>query len=126
VAALRETCESLNLSKTEGDCILAARTRDQLASCPQPIIVAAKPVIPVVAGGPSGLPPECTQYVAVLEKWAACPKLPVETRGALRQAIDAVKQSWSQLGSGAQPAAVGDACRQGIQAIDQAMKQFGC
>jgi hypothetical protein len=129
VAALRAKCEEADLSKTEGQCILESRTREQLARCPQPLLMPPPPVIPVgntVATGPSNLPPECTRYIAVLEKWAACPALPQQTKDALRQAVDAMKQSWSQLGSGAMPQAVGDACRQGIQAIEQGMKQFGC
>ena len=99
------------------------------------VVVPATPATAPLAGGsggsgnptmPLGLPPECVAYVAALDHYAVCAKLPAEARTSIQNVIAQLKLNWAGLGSAAMPAAVGDACRQGTAAIRQAMISFGC
>ena len=127
-AELRPTCEALALGDADAACIVAARTRAQLAACPQPILMPAAPPLAIGSGAgmPLGLPPDCVAYVAILDRYAACAKLPAEARKAMQDVIVQLKHNWAGLGSAAMPPAVGDACRQGTAAIQQGMASFGC
>lgn len=128
VEELRPRCEAIALSDADAACIVASRSRAQLARCPQPILMA--PVATSGSGsavtGLTGMPPECIAYVATLDRYATCAKLTVELRQSLQSVIGQLKQSWSGLGANPMPPAVIDACRQGMTAIQQAMVSFGC
>ena len=76
--------------------------------------------------GLTGMPAECIAYVAILERYAGCTKLPPESRKAISDVLVQLKQSWSGLGANPMPPAVVTACRQGSDAIHQAMGSFGC
>ncbi len=125
-AELRPLCEAQPLTDSDAACIVAARTRDQLAQCPHPILKAPAQLIGSGPPSISGLPADCIAYVAVLDRYAACPKLQPDVRSAISGTLVQLKQNWAQLGSAALPPEVGDACRQGMQAMQQAMAQLGC
>ena len=76
--------------------------------------------------GLTGMPAECVAYVAILERYAQCTKLPIQSRKAIGDVLVQLKQSWSGLGANPMPPAVVTACRQGADAIKQAMGSFGC
>lgn len=128
VTALAAICRTQNLSKDDGACILTAHTKDELALCPKPMIVA-----PASGGGgghagtTAGLPASCTEYVRILEQYASCPKQQPEVARALRDSIAQMKKQWNTIGKGApMPRQVDEACVQGTQAIKSAMQTMGC
>jgi len=122
-------CRAEHLTKDEGACLLDKQTKDELVACPKPLIVAplsAAERQALQGQTEAGLPAACNEYLRVLERYAACPQVPPEAARALRQSIAQMRQQWLQLGQGTMPAAVGDACRQGLGAMKQAMAQLGC
>jgi hypothetical protein len=129
-AEIRPKCEAAHLGDAEAGCIIAARTRPQLALCPQPLLMAAAPPSKQAGRPPltglAGMPQACIDYVAVLDRYASCTGVPAEARAALVQVIAQLKQNWSGLGNNQMPQAVIDACNQGAAAIQQGMTSFGC
>jgi hypothetical protein len=124
VEEITALCRIQHMTRAEGECVLEKQSKEELAACPRPLIV--KPMTEDERKASSGLPPSCNEYVRLLERYARCAKLPPDTQKALRQSIEQMKQQWSNLGSGSQPKAVDDACRQGLDAMRQAMTQMGC
>lgn len=70
----------------------------------------------------------CGGYLARMESFLACDKVPQASRDAARQGIDAMKTAWKD--AGAMPAeaqkAMADACKQAEDAIAQTMTGMGC
>jgi len=125
VAALVAICKTQHLSKPDAECIFAAHSKDELAYCPKPLIVA--PAIDrAVGGGQAGLPASCTEYLRVIEQYASCPKQQPEVARALRATVVEMRKSWSVLGTNPMPRQVDETCTQGIAAIKTAMQQLGC
>jgi hypothetical protein len=128
---LAAACDAQELTASDAKCILDA-TKDTLPFCAKPLSVAARhrevlpgaQAVPVQLGG--GLPADCYDYLAMMQRYAQCQALPVETRQALGNAVAQLGASWLQLGQQPMPPQVGDACRQGRDALRQGMQSFGC
>ncbi len=71
---------------------------------------------------------ECDAYIAMVEKYVACDKIPQESRDATKQSIESMKAAWGDMG--AMPAEsrkqTGDACKQGADALKQGAEAMGC
>jgi hypothetical protein len=70
----------------------------------------------------------CAGYLAAMERFLACDKVPQASRDAARQGIDAMKDAWKQTGTLPAEAqkAMADACKQGEAGIVGAMTAQGC
>jgi hypothetical protein len=86
---------------------------------------AAPPAEGTAAG--TGLP-SCDEYVALVEKYMACDKIPQETRDATKQGIDAMKQGWGDIGALPEETRkqMDDGCKQGVDALKQGASALGC
>ncbi|CAN5705790.1 hypothetical protein BH11MYX3_BH11MYX3_33460 [soil metagenome] len=75
------------------------------------------PVVPDV----TGVPPACVEYEQTMEKLMTCDKFPQVSRDALKQAFDAMKANWAELGSMPQAAreAMDSGCKAGVDALKQ-------
>jgi hypothetical protein len=77
--------------------------------------------------GSSGLP-ECDEYVATMETYLQCDKIPQATRDAAKQGVDALKAGWGDIDAlpddVKQQAA--DACMQAVEALRQGAAALGC
>ena len=70
----------------------------------------------------AGLPAECNAYQAMIEKLAACDKLPAASRDMLKKTFDESSQTWAnydKLPDDAK-AALTSGCKQGADALKQA------
>jgi hypothetical protein len=78
-------------------------------------------------GGASGVP-ECDDYVAAVEKYLACDKVPQEVRDGTKDALEMMRSGWGD--AGALPAeakqAMADGCKQATDAIQQGASAMGC
>lgn len=72
---------------------------------------------------PAGLPAECTEYAAVVEKLAACDKLPPATRDMLKTGFDTTAKAWADFDKQPEPArkAMADGCKQGTETVKKAV-----
>lgn len=72
----------------------------------------------------------CDAYVATLEVFLACDKVPPQAGDASRQAIAVMKDAWAQLRDPKVPAearqAAADACLAGADALRDSAVQLGC
>lgn len=93
---------------------LATRRRPRL---PPPDPWATPPTV-VLTGS-------CHRYLAVLERYAACPQLPADAARSIRAAIDALKTSWASTPASTR-ATIDTACRQGLDPMIQGMRAMGC
>jgi hypothetical protein len=128
IAAL---CRAQFVTADEATCLLAATRKDDLGLCAKPLIVKALTEAEKAARkAATGLPAECDDYIVLLERYATCSAFPLSGRDTMRQTIDQMKASWQQLlGNQLDPSTrqmVGDACKQGTEAMRQAMAQAGC
>jgi hypothetical protein len=131
IAAL---CRAQFVTTDEAACLLAATRKDDLALCPKPLIVKALTEVERTAlqvkAKLDGLPTECLDYIKLLERYATCAAFPQSGRDGLRQTIDQMKSSWQQMLDGqvdpSMQQMVRDACKQGNEAMRQAMAQIGC
>jgi hypothetical protein len=89
----------------------------------------AKPADPAPAGGAAstGLA-ECDAYVAAMDKYMTCDKVPQSARDAAKQGLDAMKSGWANMGQMPDDAkkAAGDACKQAVDALKQGAEAMGC
>ncbi len=70
----------------------------------------------------AGLPPECADYKALVDKLATCEKLPQASRDMLKKSFDDTAKAWTnmeKLPADAKAALVGG-CKQGADALKQA------
>ncbi len=81
---------------------------------------------PAAAGG-TGLA-DCDAYVAAMDKYLACDKIPQAARDAAKQGADAMKSAWGDVG--ALPDDVkkqtNDACKSAVDALAQGASAMGC
>jgi hypothetical protein len=70
------------------------------------------------AGGASGLPAECDDYKAAIDKLSTCDAMPKEARDAMKQAFDQASAGWAQLPAEAK-ASLATACKAGADAVKQ-------
>jgi len=127
---LRQECERQNLSKADGECILTAKSKDEVSWCPLPLIVPTR--IGVAVGGGSGgsggsgsgpaLSGICETYVRTLERFARCSKLPADTARQLQQSIVHLRAMYSQYST----PSTSESCKMANDATTQAMVQIGC
>ena len=91
----------------------------------EPAADPAAPTVPVAGG--SGLA-ECDTYVAAMEKYLACDKVPQAARDGAKQGLDAMKSSWGDTAGMPEEAkkAANDACKQAVDALKQGAEAMGC
>ncbi|MCA9674313.1 MAG: hypothetical protein KC464_04650, partial [Myxococcales bacterium] len=72
--------------------------------------------------------PGCDQYVAEVEQYLSCDKVPQAARDAARQGLDAMKQGWGDMSGVPDDVKqqAGDACLQAVDAMKQAEAAMGC
>ena len=72
--------------------------------------------------------PGCDLYVAKMELYLQCPKVPQTARDGARQGLDAMKSAWAEMRSMPPEsiAAADDACRQAVDALVQGASALGC
>ncbi|MBA3817249.1 MAG: hypothetical protein H0X17_00010 [Deltaproteobacteria bacterium] len=68
------------------------------------------------------LPAECSEYKSMIEKLAACDKMPQQSRDALKQSYDAMSAGWANVGAMPPESkkAMTDTCKQGTEALKAA------
>jgi hypothetical protein len=124
--ALAAACKNEGWSAFVRACVVTAKTADERGFCIDPTRW-GYPAGAATATS-SGSVPECDAYVAVMEKYITCDKIPQASRDAARQGLDAMKSAW--VNPGAIPAdarkAMADACKQGSDAMRQAGIALGC
>ncbi|MBA3462473.1 MAG: hypothetical protein H0T46_21100 [Deltaproteobacteria bacterium] len=126
IAEWRAKCEAQKLTKEEGDCILDAKRERDLVYCPRSLMF---PPYKLTAEGEviSGLPPECSKYLIGLERYTRCHGLPAEARASIASTVAQMRRNWSMFSEQTpMPPAVAAACKQGNDAIRQAMVTFSC
>jgi hypothetical protein len=71
---------------------------------------------------------ECDAYVAAMDKYMTCDKVPQSARDAAKQGLDAMKSGWANMGQMPDDAkkAAGDACKQAVDALKQGAEAMGC
>jgi len=126
ITAYRAKCDAQRLTKQDGECVIAARTMDELRLCPKPVMF--PPYKATVEGQViAGLPPECSQYLLTLERYAKCQAMPPDARQAIAKSVAEMRKSWSIFSEKTpMPPAVIAACKQGNDAIVQAIASFSC
>lgn len=81
---------------------------------------------PAAATGDSIGVPECDEYIAKYEKCIG-DKVPEMARGAMKEAFDKTRASWKELAANeATKGALGDACKQAMEASKSALAAYGC
>ena len=83
---------------------------------------------PAAGGAASTGMAECDEYVAAMEKYLACDKIPQETRDAAKQGVDAMKGSWANASALPDDAKkqMADACKTAVDALKQGATALGC
>lgn len=71
---------------------------------------------------------ECDAYVAAMEKYLACDKVPQAARDGAKQGLDAMKSGWGDTAGMPEEAkkAANDACKQAVDALKQGAEAMGC
>ena len=71
------------------------------------------------SGDVAGLPPECAEYKAAVEKLASCEKMPQAGRDAMKQSFDAMATSWKDLDKlpPEAKASLVASCKQGVSVL---------
>jgi hypothetical protein len=82
---------------------------------------------PAAGGAATGLA-ECDAYVAAMEKYLACDKVPQAARDGAKQGLDAMKSGWGDTAGMPEEAkkAANDACKQAVDALKQGATAMGC
>ena len=82
---------------------------------------------PAEGGAATGLA-ECDAYVAAMEKYLACDKVPQAARDGAKQGLDAMKGSWGDTAGMPEESktAANDACKQAVDALKQGATAMGC
>ena len=73
---------------------------------------------------PAGVPQECADYGAAIQKLSTCDKLPQASRDAMKQGYDAMASGWAQAANLPADAktAMASGCKQATDAINQSGK----
>ena len=80
---------------------------------------ATTPVTPPAGAG--GMPADCNDYKAAIDKLASCDKLEAATRDALKQAYQQVSAGWPSLPAEAK-ANLAAMCKTALEKVNQAAK----
>lgn len=120
---------------SEADTKRAAALGEELGKCMQTAMAAtatptegsaADPAAGSAAGSAAvaadGLPPECADYKAQVEKLKTCDKLPAKARDALIKAFDDASAGWANMPEGAKQG-LGTSCKAGTEAVVVAAKE---
>jgi hypothetical protein len=70
----------------------------------------------------AGVPTECSDYEAAIERLATCDKLDVQTRAKLRHEYNIAANMWKQMNA-ADKAKLVEACKGGSHAVEEAAKK---
>jgi len=70
--------------------------------------------------------PDCEHYLAVIEAYAKCDKLPASTRDSMAGMVKSVRDSWTAIRDPDMQRATNEACVSGINAFHQAASTLGC
>jgi hypothetical protein len=78
-------------------------------------------------GGSSGLA-DCDAYVALMDKYLSCDKVPQATRDGAKTSLDAMKSGWANAAGLPDDAkkSTNDACKQAADGLKQAATALGC
>jgi hypothetical protein len=109
----------------------AVALTDELNAC----LTTAVGIAPVDAGvdapppGRTGLV-ACDEYIRMMEAYARCDQLPQQSRDAITQAMEEMKDGWANMGMANMPddarKSANDACRQAADAVVQGAEAMGC
>jgi hypothetical protein len=72
--------------------------------------------------------PSCDAYIAAMDRYLECDKIPQATRDAARQGMDAMKHGWGDVAGLPKDVReqAEDACRQSLDALQQGATALGC
>jgi hypothetical protein len=72
--------------------------------------------------------PGCDEYIASMERYLQCEKIPQAARDAARQGVDAMKDGWAQIANLPDDVKqqTNDACKQAVDALKQGATALGC
>jgi serine/threonine protein kinase len=85
-----------------------------------------EPPTPPATGG-KGMPPACEEYAKVMEKMGKCNVMPAQSRKAMLDAVKQLRQSYSSIQwTPEMRKQVSAACKQGTDAMNQAMAAYNC
>ncbi len=114
---------------------LAKQIAEQLVECVARASSAAptfqppsSPDLPAAPPPTSTGEPACDDYVAKMERFLACDKVPADAREGGRMGLDAMRQSWGDLSQQpeANRKAAADGCKVAADAIVESGKAMGC
>jgi len=112
-------------TKTDDSAMKADKPAD--TTTPPPTPPADQAAAPAGGAASTGLP-ECDAYVAAMDKYMACDKVPQSARDAAKQGLDAMKSGWANMGTMPDDAkkSAADACKQAVDALKQGAESMGC
>ena len=113
---------------SEADQKRAAEMGEQMGKCMQTAMGAgaapegstAAPT-PAPGAGPDGLPPECAEYKATVEKLMGCQKMPQQQRDTLKKAFDDASAGWANMPAESKPQ-LATSCKAGTDAVTASAK----
>ena len=105
----------------------AATIGEEMGKCMQTAMAASAPPAEAPAGsaapvGADGLPAECAEYKAQVEKLKTCEKLPPKAKDALIKAFNDASAGCANMPEGAK-AGLNTSCKAGTDAVMSAAKQ---
>jgi hypothetical protein len=104
-----------------GKCMQAAMAATPPAGSDTPAGSAGSAVAEPAAGA-DGLPVECAEYKAQVEKLKTCEKLPPKAKDALIKAFNDASAGWKDMPAGAK-AGLNTSCKAGTEAVAVAAKE---
>jgi hypothetical protein len=129
VATVLAMCERERVTRDEADCLLAKKTKPELAICPKPLLVKHLSKADFDAQQ-SKLPPSCQAYIALLERYTTWKAVPDSARQGIRDALEMMKREWSKAGLGSggpsMQSSIDQACASGLDSMRSAMATMGC
>jgi hypothetical protein len=108
------------LGEEIGKCMQAALAAAPPAGSGTPPAGSAGSAEPAV--GADGLPAECAEYKAQVEKLKTCDKMPPKAKDALIKAFNDASAGWKDMPAGAK-ASLDKSCKAGTEAVVDAAKQ---
>ncbi len=71
---------------------------------------------------------ECDAYIAAVEKFVVCDKVPQASRDATKQGLDSMKTAWGDTAAMPEESkkASNDSCKQAADALKQGASAMGC
>ena len=75
-----------------------------------------------------GLPAACEEYRLIIQRMAACEKIPQQSRDGLKQAYESMSQGWKNMGNLPPEAkqSIENTCQQAVKAMQQSATTMGC